>query len=51
MTVLVTSFPTICQYFWKKKGAHEGTKALRAKVPKWNRINKDHMHSNGIEKN
>ena len=24
-------------------GAREGTKTLNAKVPKWNRINKDHM--------
>ena len=31
-------------------GSHEGTKALRAKVPKWNRINRDHMGSKDIEK-
>lgn len=31
-------------------GSREGTKALRAKVPKWNRINRDHMGSKDIEK-
>ena len=31
-------------------GACEGTKTLNAKVPKWNRINRDHAGSKDIEK-